>query len=79
MAARADVEKLYEQHIKALPPADRLQLLATIARDLAESPPTDAPEAQSLLDLEGLGAEIWSGVDAQEYVDALRQVWDQRP
>lgn len=79
MAARAEVEKLYEQHFKALPPADRLQLLAVIARDLAESPGPGAPEDGGLLDLEGLGAAIWSGVDAQRYVDALRQEWDQRP
>jgi hypothetical protein len=33
----------------------------------------------SLLELEGLGAELWHGVDAQEYVDELRREWDHRP
>jgi hypothetical protein len=27
-----DLEKLYSQHIKPLPPADRLRLLALVAR-----------------------------------------------
>jgi hypothetical protein len=29
--------------------------------------------------LEGLGAEIWTGIDAQRYVDDLRREWDHRP
>jgi hypothetical protein len=32
--------------------------------------------AASLMDLEGLGAEIWGGQDAQGYVSALREEWD---
>ena len=27
---------------------------------------------RSIMELEGLGAEIWEGIDAQEYVDKLR-------
>jgi len=34
---------------------------------------------RSLLELAGLGAEIWQGVDAQEYVNQLRSEWDHRP
>lgn len=37
------------------------------------------PPARSLLELEGLGAEIWVGVDAQGYVGALRDEWEHRP
>ena len=46
------------------------------------SPRTDkpaSPPTRSLLELEGLGAEIWEGVDAQEYVNELRKEWDHRP
>lgn len=32
----------------------------------------------SLLALRGLGAELWKGVDAQEYVNELRREWDER-
>jgi hypothetical protein len=34
--------------------------------------------SHSLLELEGLGAEIWSGTDAQDYVSQLRGEWDHR-
>ena len=34
------------------------------------------PETRSLLELEGLGKEIWEGVDVQEYIDALRDEWE---
>lgn len=35
-------------------------------------------QQRSILDLEGLGAEIWVGVDAKQYVDGLRDEWDHR-
>jgi hypothetical protein len=31
------------------------------------------------MELHGLGAEIWQGIDAQEYVEQLRSEWDDRP
>jgi hypothetical protein len=71
-----EVNQIYEQQIKPLPRALRLQLLARIAQDLAVADETDEPQS-TLLDLEGLGAEIWQGVDAQQYVNELRDEWDQ--
>ena len=70
-----DVEKLYAEQIKPLPATERLRLLAVIARDLAP----EEKELHSIMELEGLGAEIWEGVDAQEYVNELREEWDHRP
>ena len=78
MATRADVAELYERHIKLLPPEDRLRLLEVIARDLAHGADGRAPGERSLLELEGLGSAIWEKVDAQEYVNQLRQEWDHR-
>ena len=71
------LEDVYVHHIRPLSVADRLHLLAVIARDLA-APPELAP-TRSLLELDGLGAEIWQGMDAQQYVNELRAEWDQRP
>lgn len=34
------------------------------------------PKRRSILELRGLGKEIWQGVDAQTYVDRLREEWD---
>ena len=33
----------------------------------------------SILELAGLGEELWQGIDAQEYVNQLRSEWDKRP
>jgi hypothetical protein len=71
-------EEIYEQYIKSLPVADRLRLVELIAQGLAAPIGRDLPPSRSLLELEGLGAEIWPGIDAQAYVDELRDEWDQR-
>jgi len=36
----------------------------------------DAEPKLSLLELQGLGKEIWEGVDAAEYVNEERSSWD---
>ncbi len=77
--AKMTVEQIYEQHVKPLPAAERLRLVAMIANDLAASTGSETLRQRSLLELEGLGAEIWEGVDAQEYVNELRKEWDHRP
>jgi len=46
---------------------------------LAAATPGEKPRKRSLLELEGLGAEIWNGADAQQYVNELRKEWDHRP
>jgi len=33
-------------------------------------------EPLSILDLQGLGKSVWSGVDAAAHVDAERRAWD---
>jgi hypothetical protein len=76
------VEQLYEQHIKPMPIPEQLRLVVLITQQLAEEMPeveTAAKPKRSLMELHGLGAEIWQGVDAQEYVNELRQEWDHRP
>jgi hypothetical protein len=79
-AVATDLEKLYSQHIKPLPPADRLRLLALMAQGLTDQEaPDEARPKRSILELHGLGAEIWEGIDAQEYVNQLREEWDHRP
>jgi hypothetical protein len=70
----AELDQIYEQQIKPLPRAVRLQLLARIAQDLAAV--EDEQEERSIMELHGLGAEIWQGIDAQQYVNELRDEWD---
>ena len=69
-------EEIYRQHIKSLPREAQLRLLAKVAENLAVS--GEERPKRSIMELHGLGAEIWEGVDAQEYVNGLREEWDQR-
>jgi hypothetical protein len=73
------IEQLYEQQIKPLPVAQQLRLVELIARNAAQTAAPDASHNRSIMELHGLGAEIWEGVDAQEYVNKLREEWDHRP
>jgi hypothetical protein len=73
-----NVREIYDKHIRPLDPADRLRLIELIARDTA-TPDTSAARKRSIMELHGLGAEMWQGVDAQEYVNELRKEWDHRP
>ncbi len=60
-----------------MPQSEQIKLLAKIAEELANGSKEtkELSEKRSLLELEGLGAEIWEGVDAQEYVNELRNEW----
>ena len=72
------LEEVYEKYVKPLPPGERLRLLEMTARDLALTTPL-VPQKRSILELRGLGKEIWQGIDAQTYVDGLREEWDHQP
>ena len=72
-------EDVYRQHIQSLPPSERLHLLALLAKDAAHATEEITKSTHSIMELHGLGAEIWRGVDAQQYVDELRNEWDARP
>ena len=77
--ALSRAEDVYRQHIQSLPPSERLRLLALLAEDAALTAAEITKPEHSIMELHGLGAEIWSGVDAQQYVDELRNEWDARP
>jgi hypothetical protein len=59
---------------RRLTPADQLRLLEELA-SLARQMVT-APARRSILEIQGLGKEIWQGVDAQEYIDQERASWN---
>lgn len=53
----------------------KLLIDALAVTDVSQS---EMQKKARLSDLRGLGAEIWQNVDAQEYVDGLRDEWDQQ-
>lgn len=72
-------EQFYHQYIEAIPVSEQLQLIAVMSRHIAQQATAqERPKTRSLLELRGLGAEIWEGIDAQEYVDELRDEWEEQ-
>ncbi|CUU10707.1 MAG: hypothetical protein N2045_01790 [Fimbriimonadales bacterium] len=76
MESAAKVDELYEQYIRRLTPQQKRQLMEKLAHDLALQGEPAGETGCSLLHLVGLGAEIWQAMDAQQYVNALRDEWD---
>jgi hypothetical protein len=71
--ATAAYEKVLDTAL-ALPREEQLRLAEELKID-QQGPQVDAKRV-SIMDLEGLGAEIWEGIDAQEYVNAERATWE---
>jgi len=65
------------EEVRALSLEERKQLIKLMVDTLTETP--EPPKKHSLMELRGLGKEIWAGIDAQEYVNQLRGEWDRRP
>lgn len=77
---QTNIETIYQEHIKPLAPGEQLKLLAKMAEELAHGKEKlETPEKRSIMELHGLGAEIWKGIDAQEYVDKMRDEWERCP
>ena len=72
------VEMLLEE-IRVLSVEDRKRLISAIVDTLTEPTPEPQQKKRSILEFEGVGAEMWQGIDAQEYVNQLRDEWDERP
>ena len=68
------VETLLEE-IRTLSTADRQRLVRALLKEQDSQPTT---KTRSILEFEGIGAEMWDGIDAQEYVNKLREEWDER-
>ncbi len=65
-------DEILEQ-IQRLTPDQKLQLLEDVAAMLRHQ--VRARPKHSIMELEGLGKEIWEGIDAQEYVNQERASW----
>ena len=71
---------IYYDHVRALPIAERLKLISLIARDLEiEHGECEGSRRHSVMEFQGIGKGAWGGVDAQEYVNQMRDEWEERP
>lgn len=71
----AETLQQIEQEVKTLTPAEKLEVMEIVLRSLREES-VEPKTKRSLLELRGLGKEIWQGVDATEYVRQERDSWD---
>jgi plasmid stability protein len=66
-------EKLYRKH-QARAKRERRsvtqEVLEILNQALSESPHL------SIMNLQGLGKDIWRGIDSDQYVEAKRRAWD---
>jgi hypothetical protein len=58
-------------HLSQQEKADLLVELTGQVRDAGRK-----TKKRSIMELEGLGKEIWAGIDAQEYVNRERDSWN---
>jgi hypothetical protein len=59
---------------QCLTSADQLRLLEELAGTLRRQ--DFGQKRRSILELQGLGKEIWCDIDAQEYIDRERNSWN---
>ncbi len=72
----SNTKNIYDEHIKPLPREQQVQLLDLLQTELENG--DDNGQRRSILELHGLGKEIWQGVDSNEYVRKLRDEWEDR-
>ncbi len=77
MASRHMSSTPYEnakRSVEALGPQDQLRLIAELTGRLSGQ--VSPQSRRSLLELKGLGKEIWEGVDVAKYLNRERSSWN---
>ena len=59
---------------KRLERGEQLQLLETLMQSLRQTPKMQT--SRSILELRGLGKDVWQNVDVNAYIDQERNSWD---
>ena len=67
------------QEVRVLSVEDRKRLISLIVDTLTEPESPHAQKKRSILELAGLGAEIWKDIDTDAYINEMRDEWDQLP
>lgn len=62
------------RQIQTLTPEEQVCLLEELKTMVVH--PKTGKLSRSIMELEGLGKEIWQGIDAQEYVNRERDSWN---
>ena len=71
----SSTKNIYDEYIKPLSREQQLLLLDILQTELNNG--EDRGQRHNILELHGLGKDIWQGVDPNEYVRRLREEWDE--
>lgn len=69
----SNTKYIHDEYIRPLSREDQRLLLDILQIELNNG--EGQGQQHSILELHGLGKEIWQGVDANEYVRTLREEW----
>jgi len=81
------VQTVYDTYLKSLSKKAKLELMALLTSEMAQAEPDITPgEAEtkpqkpkrSIMELRGLGKEIWQEIDTDAYIREMRDEWDQK-
>lgn len=53
---------------------EQLRLLENLTQIVRQQ--VEEPQKHSIMELEGLGAEVWQNIDVQAYIDQERSSWE---
>ena len=72
--AYPNLNKIYEEALN-LRDSDKLSLISKLVSSIQVK---EKPKKRSLLELKGLGKEVWQNINVDEYINDLRNEWDER-
>jgi len=61
---------------KSLTPNEQMQLIEELLGSIRQRVTLTPKPKRSILELRGLGKEVWHGIDAQDYVNQERESWN---
>ena len=60
---------------ESLTPDEQMRLIQELSSLIRQRVTMTPKPKRSILELRGLGKEVWNGIDAQEYVNQERDSW----
>ncbi len=75
---RSRITDIYETYIKQLSNKEKLELIALASADMAEEVP-ETRKLRNIMEFAGVGKHNPIGIDASEYIKAMRDEWDNKP
>jgi hypothetical protein len=69
----SDIQRVYRE-ISKLTTAEKVSLISMILPEISRELKKDM--TLDIYDIKGLGKEIWKNIDAQDYINKERDLWE---